>query len=324
MKTDLVIGLDSSTTTTKAIAWDRRGRAVAEGRAGVPMSNPKAGWFEQDVADWWTAAVTAIRHLLDQVDTRRVAAIAIANQRETFGLFDDDGNALRPATLWLDERSRAEVEMLSEQLGAETIHRISGKPVDTIPCLYRCLWFKRHMPDIWSKTRKVAEPHAYLTHKLTGDWATSTASADPMGLLDMEEMDWSDTLLSAVGLQRDQVSSLRRPGTLLGSVTDGAAKACGLRQGLPVIAAGGDGQCAGTGTNVFGEGRAYVNLGTAIVSGSYGDAYRYDLAFRTMTAAAEQRLYLRVLPARRYLSRELAARAHVQFRSDRQFRFQAA
>jgi xylulokinase len=75
---------------------------------------------------------------------------------------------------------------------------------------------------------------------------------------------------------------------MLGCVTDGAAKACGLRQGLPVIAAGGDGQCAGPGTNVFGEGRAYVNLGTAIVSGSYDDAYRYDLAFRTMTAAAER------------------------------------
>ena len=61
MKTDLVIGLDSSTTTTKAIAWDRRGRAVAEGRAGVPMSNPKPGWFEQDVGDWTNGAAKALK-----------------------------------------------------------------------------------------------------------------------------------------------------------------------------------------------------------------------------------------------------------------------
>ncbi|CAN5409260.1 FGGY-family carbohydrate kinase [soil metagenome] len=287
MTENLVIGLDSSTTATKAIAWNAQGEAVAEGRAQLVISNPQTGWFEQDAADWWTAAVKAIRNLLDQVEAKRIAAIAIANQRESFALFDNDGHALRPATLWLDERSRAEVQILSSTLGAEVIHRISGKPADTIPCLYRCLWFKRNMPDIWARTRKIAEPHAFLTYNLTGTWMTSTASADPMGLLDMEAMDWSDTLLQAVGLSRDQVSFLRRPGQVMGRVSPGAAASCGLQEGLPVIAGGGDGQCAGTGTNVFEAGRAYVNLGTAIVSGSYGAAYRHDLAFRTMTAVAE-------------------------------------
>ena len=52
MRGDLVIGIDSSTTATKAIAWDRRGRAVAEGRAAIPLSNPRPGWFEQEVEDW--------------------------------------------------------------------------------------------------------------------------------------------------------------------------------------------------------------------------------------------------------------------------------
>src|SRR5262245_17376789 len=98
MTRDLVIGLDSSTTATKAIAWDRDGRALAEGRTAIALSNPKAGWFEQEAEDWWATAQTAIHSLLSKVDSGRIAAIAISNQRESFAQFDQNGKALRPGT----------------------------------------------------------------------------------------------------------------------------------------------------------------------------------------------------------------------------------
>ncbi len=55
-------------------------------------------------------------------------------------------------------------------------------------------------------------------------------------------------------------------------VTAEAARITGLKAGTPVVAGGGDGQCAGAGANTFLKGRAYLNLGTAAVSGSYGEA----------------------------------------------------
>lgn len=288
MTRDLVIGLDSSTTATKAIAWDRDGHAVGEGRASIPLSNPQAGWFEQDAEDWWASAQTAIRELLSKVKPERIAAIAISNQRESFAQFDAKGKALRPGTLWLDERGRSEIDRLGKTVGRAEIHRISGKPVDLTPCLYRCAWFDAHMPDIWKKTTKTAEVHGVLVHKLTGQWVTSTASADPMGLLDMEAQDWSGTLLQSVGLTQEQLPKLVKPGQTIGPLTKVAAEATGLAPDVVVIAGGGDGQCAGTGANVFENGRAYLNLGTAVVSGSFGEAYAHDQAFRTMNAAAEQ------------------------------------
>jgi sugar (pentulose or hexulose) kinase len=287
MTRDLVIGLDSSTTATKAIAWDRNGHAVGEGRAPVALTNPQAGWFEQKAEDWWLSARTAIRELLSKVKPERIAAIAISNQRETFAQFDKDGNALRPGTLWLDERGRSEIERLSAKLGRDEIHRISGKPVDMTPCLYRCAWFDAHMPEVWKKTAMTAEIHGVLVHELTGKWVTSTASADPMGLLDMKAQDWSDTLLNAVGLTRAQLPLLAKPGQKIASLTKAAVEATGLPGDVAVIAGGGDGQCAGTGANVFEKGRAYLNLGTAVVSGSFGRTYAYDPAFRTMNALAE-------------------------------------
>jgi sugar (pentulose or hexulose) kinase len=288
MTRDLVIGLDSSTTATKAIAWDRDGLAIAEGRAQIALSNPKAGWFEQSAQDWWISAQTALRELLGKVGRERIAAIAISNQRESFAQFDAEGKALRPGTLWLDERGRSEIDRLATKLGRDEIHRISGKPVDLTPCLYRCAWFDAHMPEMWGKTRMTAEVHGVLVHHLTGQWITSTASADPMGLLDMKAQDWSDTLLNAVGLRRTQLPNLMRPGQKIANVCPAAAEATGLTGDVAVIAGGGDGQCAGSGADVFEKGRAYLNLGTAVVSGSYGKAYVHDAAFRTMNALAEE------------------------------------
>jgi len=288
MRGDLVIGIDSSTTSTKAIAFDRRGRAVAEGRAGIPLSNPKPGWFEQDVAHWTGAATTALKQLTKKIDAKRVAGISISNQRESFAQFDSKDNPLRPGTLWLDERAHREVPEIIAEIGRDRIHKISGKPPDVTPCLYRCRWFSKHMPKLWAKTAKTAEVHGVIAHFLTGEWATSTASADPMGLLDVNAYDWSDELLKAARLTREQMPRLHRPGEIMGEVTAAVAKRTGLKPGIPVIAGGGDGQCAGTGANIFVPGRAYVNLGTATVSGSYGKTYAVDRVFRGMCAVGEE------------------------------------
>ena len=288
MRGDLVIGIDSSTTATKAIAFDARGRIVAEGRAPIPLSNPHPGWFEQEVSDWTGALTKALKQLTKKVDAKRIAGLAISNQRESFAQFDNRGKALRPGTLWLDERAQKEVKDIAAELGADTIHHISGKPADVTPCLYRCRWLSTHMPKVWARTEKTAEVHGVLTHFLTGEWATSTASADPMGLLDVQSYDWSDVLLKAARLRRDQMPRLHRPGEVMGEVTAEAAKLTGLKAGTPVIAGGGDGQCAGTGANTFLTGRAYVNLGTAAVSGSYGRHYAAHRAFRTMMAVGEE------------------------------------
>ncbi len=288
MTPDLVIGIDSSTTACKAIAFDRRGRIVAEGRATIPLSNPKPGWMEQEVSDWTGSLATALKQVTKKISARRIAALAVSSQRESFAQFDARGKALRPGTLWLDERSHVEVKELATEIGRERLHRISGKPSDVTPCIGRCRWFHRHMPAMWKKTAMTAEVSAVLAHYLTGQWHTSTASADPMGLLDVASYDWSDELLAAVSLRRDQLPKLFRPGSMMGELTEAAAKSTGLRTGTPLIAGGGDGQCAGTGANIFIKGRAYLNLGTASVSGSYGKDYAVDPSFRSMMAVGEE------------------------------------
>jgi xylulokinase len=254
------------------------------------MSNPHPGWFEQDPADWWNSTVTALQQVTRQVDAARIAAVGISNQRETFSIFTEDGTSLRPGTVWLDERARAQQKSFGETFGPERLHDISGKPLDITPCLYRMIWLREVEPAVFERGRRLAEVHGYLTFKLTGEWATSLASADPMGVVDMKNRAWSREILEAAGIDPALMLRLVTPGAQSGTITAAAAAATGLKAGTPVIAGGGDGQCAGTGAGVSADhpGRAYVNLGTALVSGSYGTSYARHRAFRTEIAVADE------------------------------------
>ena len=285
MSDRLVIGLDSSTQGTKAIAWDRTGRAVAEGRAAIAMSSPRLDWYEQEPEHWWQAAAEALSACVAQVDADRIDGLAISNQRETLGFFDADGQSVRPAILWLDGRARAQVSAFSERFGAERIHAITGRPPDLTPCLYTWPWLAENEPKAFQRTAMFADVQAVLVQRLCGGpWRTGRMSADPMGIVDMRSMRWSAELLEAIGIDETRLPSLHAPGERLGVLTETSAKATGLMGGMPVFAAGGDGQLAGLGTDCTRPDRAYVNLGTAVVSGIWSREYQYDTAWRTELA----------------------------------------
>jgi xylulokinase len=278
MSRDLVIGIDSSTTATKAVVWDRTGRTIAEGRATFELSEPQPGWGEQNPEDWWTATSTAIRRAAQSVDARRVAALCITHQRESFACVTEDGHPLRPAMLWLDRRAVAEVA----EFGTERVHRVTGKPPNPTPAWYKLHWMRAHEPEILERTDRVVDVQAYLVHRLTGHWRTCWASADPLGLLDMASFDYDDELLAAVGLRREQMAQLHEPGAVLGEIPDRLADELGVPAGLPVVAGVGDGQSAGLGAGVVEPGSAYVNLGTALVSGSFSESYETGPEFRVL------------------------------------------
>ncbi len=284
MARPLIISIDSSTTACKAIAWDPQGRAVAEGRAAYPLLQPQPTWYEQDAEEWWRGACTALQKCLSQIDVAQVAALGVTHQRETFVPVDEEGRPLRNAILWLDERSRAQVAELEERFGQDALHQLTGKPPAMTPSLPKILWLIEHEPELAARTDKFLDVHAFLVQRLTGEHRTSLACADPMGLVDMVNQRWAEELIRELGLRLDQFVELTPPGSVIGTVHAEAARATGLPPGLPVVAGAGDGQCAGLGANALGGGRAYLNLGTAVVSGAFSPEYRANRAFRTLYA----------------------------------------
>jgi xylulokinase len=288
---DIVIGLDSSTTATKAIAWRPDGAIAGQGRSPVALLSPAHNWYEQDPEDWWRSACSALRELFQQVDPGAVAALSISNQRETFVPLAQDGRPVRPAIVWLDQRCEEEVAWLTDRVGSARIHRITGKPPDVAPVAYRIAWMLRHEEELFRRTTMFADVHAYLVWRLIGHFRTSWASADPLGLFDMERRIWSPEVLRALDLSPERLPVAARPGTVVGVVSESAANATSLRPDTPIVAGGGDGQAAGLGVNALGGDRGYLNLGTAVVGGVYSSDYRIGSAWRTMGACDGEGYY---------------------------------
>ena len=281
---DVVIGIDASTTAVKAIAFRRDGAELFQTRETYPLSNPAPGHFEQDAEHWWTALLSALKQVADRIGAARVKAISIAHQRESFTLIDGAGKPLIPAILWLDERARHQVARLSDELGREAIRDWSGKPPDPTPALYALAWLAEHKPHALAEATALVDVHAFFVHRLTGRLVTSTASADPLGLLDITDGSWHPRLVEAAGLRPEQLPELAAPGAVCGRLSESIAAVTGLKTGTPVVAGAGDGQAMGLGMGVYGPGKSYLSLGSGVVSGNYSGTVATSDAFRTLVS----------------------------------------
>ncbi|MCU0694713.1 MAG: FGGY family carbohydrate kinase [Polyangiaceae bacterium] len=192
---------------------------------------------------------------------------------------------VRNAVVWMDERAHEQVRALRDSVGEDQFHAMTGKPLSLTPSVTKILWMRDHEPHLFSRVHRWLDVQAYLLWHLTGEDATSVGSADPMGMVDLRAGTWSPEILRAASVREHQMPRLLPSGTCAGTLLPAIAAKVGLPAGLPVIATAGDGQVAALGAQVFDGSRAYLNLGTAIVSGTVTSDYRTDRAFRTMSGA---------------------------------------
>ncbi len=275
----LLIGVDCSTTGSKAVVIDLAGRTLAAGSSPLTTTSPRPGWHEQDAGTWWPATDAAIRQALAAVpDRSRIAALCIAHQRESFVAVDADNRPLHPAILWLDGRASAEIA----EYGTAEVERRCGKPADITPALYKLAWVRRHHPEWLAQASHVVDTHAHLVKQLTGRWATSVSSADPLALLDLSTRDYSPELLAVAGVERPQLPELYDAGDILGPLLPDLAREWGVPEDVVVVAGLGDGQAAGVGADVLDSSRAYLNLGTAVLVGTECSGYVPSRSYRSL------------------------------------------
>jgi xylulokinase len=261
----LVLGIDVSTTATKAILIDPEGAVRGIGTASYRVSMPQPLWSEQDPVDWWTAAQSAIRGALAAASASGadVEAVGLTGQMHGAVLLDAAGGVLRPAILWNDQRTAAECDEIREAVGAQRLIAISGNDALTGFTAPKLLWVARHEPDVWARLDHVLLPKDYVRHRLTGDYAIDKADGSGTILFDLAARTWSSELLSTLALDPSWFPPTFEGPQQTGVVTDEAAEATGLRSGTPVVAGGGDQSANGVGVGVVATGSMALSLGTS-------------------------------------------------------------
>ncbi|MGA4959718.1 xylulokinase [Streptomyces lavendulocolor] len=262
-----VIGVDSSTQSTKAVLVDAAsGKVLATGRAAHTVSG-EAGARESDPEEWWRALAGAVAEALAGFDARAVTGIAVAGQQHGLVVLDSAGRPLRPALLWNDTRSAPQAAALTDRLGArDWLARTGSVPVASMTAT-KWQWLRENEPRTAGAAAGVRLPHDFLTERLAGTAATDPGDASGTCWYGTATRAYDPELLDLLGLDRGLLPVVAPAGaTRVGSLTAPAARELGLPRGIAVAAGTGDNMAAAVGLGLGGHGlldHPVVSLGTS-------------------------------------------------------------
>lgn len=269
----LILGIDSGTQSTKALAVEARtGRVVGEGSAPHTLiAGLPPGAKEQHPHTWRDAMVRAVKAALKaalkEAGARagEVTAIGVSGQQHGFVPLDKAGEVIRPAKLWCDTTTAAECAEITQALGGpEATIRALGNAVLPGFTAGKVLWLKKHEPRNFRRLATVLLPHDYLNYWLTGVRTMEYGDASGTALMDVRRRQWSAEAISAIdpGLAAalPPLTSSDQP---VGHLTADAARVLGLNPGVLVSAGGGDNMMGAIGTGNTREGVVTASFGTS-------------------------------------------------------------
>ncbi|MCS6919015.1 MAG: xylulokinase [Fimbriimonadales bacterium] len=280
-----LLGVDLGTSGVKALLTDERGAVVASASESYPLHTPQPLWAEQDPNDWWQATCQAIRAVLAQagVPADEVRGVGLSGQMHGSVFLDEDGESIRPALLWCDQRTAAECAQMTEQIGERAILETTLNPVLTGFQAGKILWLRKHEPSNYARVRQVLLPKDFIRYRLTGESATEVSDASGTALFNVPRRDWAYEILDALELPRAWFPKVYESPEITGRVSAQAAQATGLAEGTPVVGGAGDQAAGAVGVGVVQTGRASVSLGTSGVVFAHLDAPQVDPQYRTHT-----------------------------------------
>jgi sugar (pentulose or hexulose) kinase len=249
MSKDLILAIDNGTQSVRAIIFDAQGNSLAKSRIPLqPYLSEQPGWAEQQPQYFWESLAQACQQLWQQAGALRprLAGVVLTTQRSTLINVDRQGQPLRSAIVWLDQRRTVGLKPVGGLWGLA--FRLAGM-TETVAYLQaeaEANWISTHQPEIWAQTHKFMFLSGYLTYRLTGRFVDSIGCQVGYMPFDYKGLRWapkSDWKWQAVPMEDHLLMDLVPPTGHLGEITPQAAEATGIPQGLPLIAAAADKAC---------------------------------------------------------------------------------
>ena len=260
-----VLGIDISTTATKAMLVDRSGGVVGVASSSYVYESPRPLWTEQDPGLWWDGAIAAVRQVIADlgVSGSDVEAIGLTGQMHGSVLLDAQGAVVRPAILWNDQRTEAECIEIRRRIGPDRLIKVTGNDALTGFTAPKLLWVQLNEPENWARVRHVLLPKDYVRYRLTGDLAVDVADGSGTILFDLAARTWSPEILEALDIAPSLLPPTFEGPAVTGALTGDAADLTGLRPGTPVVAGGGDQSANAVGVGAVAAGVVALSLGTS-------------------------------------------------------------
>ncbi|MGO1120783.1 glycerol kinase GlpK [Rhodovibrionaceae bacterium A322] len=263
---DCILSIDQGTTSSRAIVFDKKGRAVSTAQQEFDQHYPSDGWVEHEPEDIWSTTLEVSRQALSEAEGKgfRVAAIGITNQRETTLVWDrQSGKALYKAIVWQDRRTSAICKKLRDQGAEATVAAKTGLLVDPYFSATKAAWILDRVENARLRADRgelaFGTVDSFLLWRLTGGkvHATDATNASRTNLYNIHDNSWDPELLSL----------FRVPESVLPEVKD-CADDFGMTdpqlfgRAIPILGIAGDQQAAAIGQACFEPGSIKSTYGT--------------------------------------------------------------
>ncbi|MDR5736520.1 MULTISPECIES: FGGY-family carbohydrate kinase [unclassified Caballeronia] len=272
---DYVIGIDIGTQSTKALVVDTQGAIVAQHSSAYHPDTPKPLWAEQWPQVWFDAVTACIAACVAKakargVDAQQIRSLCVSSLYGGSGIpVDEHIEPLHPCLIWMDRRATAEVDWVREHVDVARLAAITGNGVDSYYGFTKMLWLRNHRPDVWSKTRWLLPPNAFVIQRLTGELAVDHSSAGNIGgVYDVAARAWSREALDMLGIPASMMPErLVESSEVVGGLLPEWADKLGLAAGTPIVAGGVDAAVATFAAGVTQAGHHVAMIGTSMCWG---------------------------------------------------------
>ncbi|WP_066371094.1 FGGY-family carbohydrate kinase [Neobacillus fumarioli] len=234
-----IIGIDGGSQSSKVVIFDLEGTIICEGKKNLqPLNMPEPGIVEHPDDDLWDSIVSASKVAMEQFpgDKNDIIGIGLCTIRFCRALLKEDGSLAQPVMSWMDARV--------------------SRP------------YEHTNPSV----KYVTTSSGYITHRFTGNFNDTAANYQGMWPIDTDTWEWSkdEEVIRTYQIPREMLFHLQMPGTILGYVTEKAAKATSIPVGVPVVATANDKAVEALGAGLLAKNTALVSLGTYIASMMHG------------------------------------------------------
>ena len=229
------LGIDFGTTSVKAVLFDEKLKELASSTEEYKLKT-SGDIVELEPEKYWELLKNALENVKQEAG---VDCLAIDTQCETLILTDEDGNPVRDAIVWLDNRATEEAEIINAHFGRKKVYEVTGQPeiTATWPAC-KLLWVKRNEPEVWAKTKKIFMLEDYLLYKLTGEFVTEKTLQSSTIYFDIKNSVWWDEMLNFIGVSKEQLPRLEDSGKLVGEYEGIKVSTSAMDQVAGVIGAG--------------------------------------------------------------------------------------
>lgn len=280
-----ILGIDLGTSSVKSMLLDETAGVVKTASRAYTVSIPKPGFAEQDPETWWEAVKQTIRELKTDCPDQfcAIRAVGFSGQMHGLVLTGKKGEVLRPAILWLDQRSDCMAEQMHRELGMEQMGEIFHNRAFSGFAFPSLLWVKEEEPEVFKKIHKILLPKDYIRLRMTGEWGTDASDASSACILRTGERDWAYDIIGRYNIPEDIFPDVHESEETAGCITPACAQETGLPAGIRVVYGSGDQPAQSIGNGAVREGLIISNIGTGGQISTYSGTDTYDRRLRLHT-----------------------------------------